>query len=153
VIRYNWIESGGHMLDLVDPQGSANITVQEPSFPYTYVYGNVFHNTSTVDMVHYGGDQGVPANDRNGTIYFYNNTVVVEANQSATYQTVLLQLDDSGLDTETGAQHGDVRNNIFYVEPATAGAAPPGFDFGCEGPEAIYANWIQAAGRTGITIL
>jgi len=149
VIRYNWIESGGHMLDLVDPEGSANITVQEPSFSYTYVYGNVLHNTSTVNMVHYGGDQGVPANDRNGTIYFYNNTVVVEADQSATYQTVLLQLDDSGLSTQTGAQHGDVRNNIFYVEPATAGAATPGFDFGCEGPEAIYANWIQTGWEDG----
>jgi len=142
VIRYNWIESGSHMLDLVDPQKSASITVHEPSFPFTYVYGNVLHNTSTLDMVHYGGDHGVPANDRNGTIYFYNNTVVVQADQSALRQTELLELTDSGLSTQTAAQHGDVRNNILYVEAKTTGASQPLFDFGCDGPNAIYANWI-----------
>ncbi|MGB7758864.1 MAG: Ig-like domain-containing protein, partial [Bryobacteraceae bacterium] len=142
VIRYNWIESGAHMLDLVDPRDSANVTVREPSFRDTYVYGNVFRNTSTSAMVHYGGDRGVPANDRNGTIYIYNNTVVVHADQSALYQTELLELTDSGLSTQTGAQHGDVRNNIFYVESAAAGANRPIFDFGCDGPNAVYANWI-----------
>src|SRR5205085_3761566 len=58
IIRYNWIETGGHLLDLVDPQDSAIITTLDPSFHETYVYGNIFVDGAggATFLVHYGGD-------------------------------------------------------------------------------------------------
>ena len=144
VIRYNWIESGAHMLDLVDPEGSVNIAVPDPTFKYTYVYGNVFYNTTTTTMVHYGGDHGIPANDRKGTLYFYNNTVVVRADQGKLYQSVMLQLGDNGLTTPDNTQLADVRNNIFYTTNATSGQSSPTFDITSGyGVATLYANWIS----------
>ena len=96
VIRYNYIEAGGHMLDLVDPQNSAPLTTQAPGFLQTYVYGNIFVNndqTPTEFLVHYGGDDGIYQNYRNGTLYFYNNTIVNPVDQSASWRTILFQLD------------------------------------------------------------
>ena len=144
VIRYNWIESGAHMLDLVDPEGSVNIAVPDPTFQYTYVYGNVFYNTTTTTMVHYGGDHNKPANDRKGTLYFYNNTVVVRADSGKLYQSVMLQLGDNGSNPPDNTQLADVRNNIFYTTNATAGQLSPTFDITSGyGVATLYANWIS----------
>ena len=76
----------------------------------TYTGGNGGHvivepdNASNGQIVHYGGDQGNPADYRTGTLYFYSNTVV---SQRSSF-TTLFALSGS-------AQHADARDNIFHV--------------------------------------
>lgn len=109
VVRYNRIETGGHLLDLVDPQASAPVAVGEPTFRDTYVYGNELIQDGTGGfnkVVHYGGDDGLTQNYRKGTLHFYNNTVVFTAPQSRVYYSTLLSL-------ETNDERADVRNNVI----------------------------------------
>jgi hypothetical protein len=144
VIRYNWIEGGQHMLDLVEPQDSAAITTQDPSFRQTFVYGNIFINgpgdRGTVLMIHYGGDSGNVDNYRKGTLYFYNNTVVIQANQTgpdSRWRTILFQL-------ETNDESADVRNNLIFCQPATADGRPTELTLMDQaGTAAFGINWVS----------
>lgn len=111
VIRNNFIMGGAHLLDLVDPEDAYQLIATLPYYRQTYVYENIFinRNTDAGNMVHYGGDLGVPGNTRQGTLYFYNNTVVIQQNQDRHWETSLLQL-------ETAAETADLRNNVIYKE-------------------------------------
>ncbi|HUS64300.1 MAG TPA: right-handed parallel beta-helix repeat-containing protein [Kofleriaceae bacterium] len=114
IIRFNWIEGGAHLLDLVEPEESAAITVKDPRYHDTWVYGNVLisgpDDGST--LVHYGGDNGILPTYRKGTLHFYHNTVVVRADEGKRYQTTLLAL-------ETADETADVRNNVFFRDGTT----------------------------------
>lgn len=149
VIRYNDIYGGGHLLDLVHAQESASITTQLPSYRETYVYGNILHDAPgiTGSMVHYGGDDlGNTQDFRKGTLYFYNNTVIVQANQSGTngvYQTVVFQL-------ATNDESADIRDNIFYhsaAPGAPAGTTPSILAFASNGENGgqyhMGTNWVS----------
>ncbi len=111
VIRNNFIMGGAHLLDLVDPEDAYQLLTPLPYYRQTYVYENIFinRNTDAGNMVHYGGDLGVPGNTRQGTLYFYNNSVVIQQNQDRHWETSLLQL-------ETSAETADLRNNVIYKE-------------------------------------
>lgn len=139
VIRYNWIEGGARLLDLVDPEDSPNLMTQEPSFHDTYVYGNVFLNRpeDAGNLIHYGGDSGVTSVYRKGTLHFYNNTVIVELNQQQFYNTTLLQPD-------TNDERVVLDNNIFLTRSATAGATPTQFNLVASyGKIDVGTNWIS----------
>ncbi len=114
VIRYNWIEGGAHLLDLVEPEESAKITTADPRFRRTYVYGNVLLNGAVdgVKVVHYGGDSGNTALYRKGMLFFFNNTVVIRGDQKTRWNTAVFRL-------ETRDEQADVRNNIVFREGST----------------------------------
>ena len=114
IIRNNWIENGAHLLDLVDAEGSSAQASIDPSYQQTLVYGNVLIDGSgpgtASSIVHYGGDSYVFDGYRKGTLYFYSNTVIIQADRTGEdgrWQTNLLRLD-------TNDQIADVRNNIIY---------------------------------------
>jgi hypothetical protein len=114
VIRYNWIEGGAHLLDLVEPEESTKITSLDPGFRRTYVYGNVLL-AGPLDgsvLVHYGGDNGNPTQYRKGTLYFFNNTVIVSGQERTRWNTSLFRL-------ETSDETADVRNNIVFRQGTT----------------------------------
>ena len=110
VIRYNWIEDGAHMLDLVDAQEASATTVPMPSFHQTYVYGNVLvrGKSPAGSMVHYGGDSYVFQNYRKGTLFFYNNTVIVKNEEYPDWNKPAV------FELSTMEEHLDARNNIFF---------------------------------------
>ncbi len=110
VIRYNWIEDGAHILDIVDAQELKDVTRPLPSFHVTHVYGNVIirGKTPSGSMIHYGGDSGLLDDYRKGTLYFYNNTVIVRNEGYPEYtQTPLFEL-------STNEEHLDSRNNVYF---------------------------------------
>ncbi len=114
VVRYNWIEGGNRQLDLVDGEDSILIR-SHPAYAVTHVYGNVLiepAGAGNKQIVHYGGDSGATGDYRNGTLYFYNNTVI----SLRTDSTTLFRL-------STNANHCDARNNIVYVTTAGNGLA------------------------------
>jgi len=125
IIRYNWIESAARTLDLVE-QEDASPVQDDPRYGFDYVYGNILINSkndgtglaSAGNIIHYGGDNSVN-NDgedsngtcRNGTLEFFNNTVVI------------INYDDRSGDWNRDyifqlSTHNDtvnIRNNIFYA--------------------------------------
>ena len=110
VIRYNWIEDGAHVLDIVDAQESQDVTRSMASFHATYVYGNVIIRGAMPSgtMIHYGGDSGVFENYRKGTLFFYNNTVVVKNDGYPPYaRTAVFEL-------STNEERLDSRNNVYF---------------------------------------
>jgi hypothetical protein len=114
VIRYNWIEGGAHLLDLVEPEESADLTTKDPRYPTTFVYGNVLVNgpDDGGTLVHYGGDNGVFPTYRKGTLHFFHNTVLIHADSKQRYDTVLLKL-------ETADETAEVRNNVVVRRGTT----------------------------------
>ena len=102
VIRYNWIEGGNRQLDLVE--SSDETLMADPSYRQTFVYGNVLierEGTDNSQIVHYGGDNG---GGRQGTLYFYGNTVVSERAGN----TTLLRLSDD-------AEQAVVRASVIHA--------------------------------------
>lgn len=81
VIRYNWIEGGSRLLDLVDSD-YAHLR-DDPAYSKSYVYGNVLikdQSGANNQLVHYGGDSGREERYRRGTLYFYHNTAAIYRN-------------------------------------------------------------------------
>ena len=105
VVRYNWIEGGNRQLDLVDA-GAAPI-LSSPRYRAAQVYGNILiepPDEGNRQIVHYGGDSGLPENFRKGTLFFHHNTIV----STRTDRTTLFRL-------STNEEHCEARNNIFHV--------------------------------------
>ena len=76
VIRYNYVEGGSHLLDIVDAQEAKDWSVGQPEFHQTWVYGNVLWRPGlNGSAVHYGGDSEEYEDYRKGTLYFYHNTL------------------------------------------------------------------------------
>jgi hypothetical protein len=110
VVRYNWIEDGAHILDIVDTEESNQVLRPMPSFHKTYVYGNVIIRGAAPggSMIHYGGDSGIFENYRKGTLFFYNNTVIVKNDSYRDYtRTPIFEL-------STNDEHLDSRNNVYF---------------------------------------
>jgi hypothetical protein len=106
VVRGNWIEGGNRELDLVDADDNPAIR-SNPAYYKTFVYGNLIlepPGDPGNQIVHYGGDMGKPAAYREGTLYFYHNTVVSRRAD----KTVLFRL-------MTQNERVDCRHNILRV--------------------------------------
>ncbi|MEQ6125325.1 FlgD immunoglobulin-like domain containing protein [Pseudotenacibaculum sp. MALMAid0570] len=85
VIRYNKIETSARTLDLVEPEDTDMVLTTDPNWDDVYVYGNLLINKDVpvtgagVNMVHYGYDN-TPTFRREGTLYFFNNTIAIDRN-------------------------------------------------------------------------
>ena len=104
-VRYNWIDGGNRLLDLVDGEDSQNI-IKHPRYNDTFVYGNVLikRNGGNNQIIHYGGDSGRLGEYRKGTLHLYDNTIV----SLRSGNTTLLRLSSS-------EEYADVHHNILYV--------------------------------------
>jgi len=134
VVRYNWIEGGNRQLDLVDGEDSVLIR-SNPGYTATHVYGNLLvepAGAGNKQIVHYGGDSGATGNYRNGTLYFFHNTII----SLRTDSTTLFRL-------STNANHCDARNNIVYVTTAGSGLAMLDSD----GVLDLSHNWLKPGWR------
>jgi hypothetical protein len=109
VIRYNWIDSGDRLMDLVDAEDSTIIR-SDPNYNKAFVYGNVLlKNTvsgQTGKVLHFGYD-GKASYSRTGPLQFYNNTFV----SYLTGPAYLIRGSSSSVTT-------DCYNNILFVTAA-----------------------------------
>lgn len=119
IIRYNWIEDGGHLIDLVEAQNYQSAVFVLDSYHKTYVYGNVLYNPAVgaTTPIHYGGDGGVTPSYRKGTLYFYNNTFVNYEDQAVHYYVFPFKLSSTG-------ESLDARNNIISFFPVSTSNHP-----------------------------
>jgi len=119
VFRYNWVDGGAHLLDIVECQDNCANHTSDPAWDDVFVYGNIFYAGpgSASQLFHLGtGDTGALASSWRKNLYFYNNTIDYERNQSDVYYMNIFQL--SG-DQQT--VYFD--NNIFFAQPETVGQA------------------------------
>ncbi|MBS2026840.1 MAG: polysaccharide-degrading enzyme [Deltaproteobacteria bacterium] len=136
VARFNWIEGGERVMDLVDNSNAQ--LVSEPGYATAYVYGNILVKTDSAGnnaLVHFGGDSGTTANYRT-TLWFWNNTVV----STRTGHTYLFQLD-------TSSQTANVVNNAI----ANAVGPPPQI-LASSGVATFDHNWITTGYAQGGTV-
>jgi hypothetical protein len=130
ILRYNMViqgAGGGSAFWFVQPDGGVGVIDQDPAYHTNFVYGNVFLNTTNSGaLTMFAYDYyGIGSHPRNGILYFYNNTVVNYADQSARYYTEIFQLPlHSDVVSQNIHDVVDCRNNIFAAIPATAGRAP-----------------------------
>jgi hypothetical protein len=140
IIRYNWLEGGAHILDLVEVEDGGDIISKDPSFANTLVYGNIIYNppASSASIIHFGGDLGDPAYYRTN-LYLYNNTIVNRDDQQTGYwHTSLVSM-------EGPQQTAWVRNNIIFNESATPGETPSELTFcDTDGTVHLSTNWVSA---------
>jgi len=80
----------------------------------TWVYGNVIilGARASARPIHYGGDNGSENMYRKGTLFVYDNTMVITTNEKDLYYMAVLQL-------ETDDESADVRNNVIYRSGTT----------------------------------
>ena len=133
IIRYNWIESGNRQLDLVETD--YDHIFNDPDYDVTFVYGNVLvepDDAGNSQILHYGGDSGDTTYYRQGTLYFYHNTVV----STRSGNTTLLRL-------STSLVNAEVFNNILF---ASAGGSYLAITSG-NGQTVLADNWLPAGWR------
>jgi len=114
IVRYNWFEGGSRAIDLVEPEDSFAVVEHMPERHQTWVYGNVLLLGARASSrpIHYGGDNGAENMYRKGTLFFYDNTMVITTNEKDLYYMAVLQL-------ETDDESADVRNNLIYRSGTT----------------------------------
>lgn len=150
VVRYNHIEGGARSMDLVEAEESFPMMQNLPEYRRTFVYGNVIVNgpDGPSYMIHYGGDNGSTNTYRKGWLYFHENTIVVRADQSARWRTILF-------DVATNDESVDARNNVLFVRSATPGQAPTNMKWmRTAGYLELGANWASSGveeWRDGVT--
>jgi hypothetical protein len=147
IVRYNRFSSNcGIKVNLLDATGGGALIHGDAGYATSHVYGNVFEMSGPAEsnLLAYGGDSGVPAIYRQGTLYFFNNTLVVEgdANHGAYASVFLFRLDIQNAVAE-------VSNNVFQASPTTPNA--PGqvqaMSYG-HGTVNLSGNWVSPnAGR------
>jgi hypothetical protein len=160
IVRYNWVDASARALDLVEPEDSSPILINEPGYHETFVYGNIIVNNLdnspySTNIVHFGADNDA-STAKMGPHHFYNNTVVVTGSgANKEYRVCMIDI-GTGYDTDQAINNAivaDIRNNIFYWNPAV-------MDSGAEKGLLRYfgtanvdgTNWISSGwqnGRTG----
>lgn len=133
IIRYNWIESGNRQLDLVETDHET--LVNDPGYSATFVYSNVLiepDGAGNSQILHYGGDGDDTTTYRQGTLYFYHNTVV----STRSGNTTLMHL-------STNQVNAQLNNNLFL---ATAGGGYFAVTSG-SGRTVLANNWISSGWR------
>jgi len=58
-----------------DTAGPNILAAYQESFQKDFIYGNELFGNSTLQQIHYLADSGSGMNDRNGTLYFFSNTL------------------------------------------------------------------------------
>ncbi|HET8868926.1 MAG TPA: hypothetical protein VFM48_00640, partial [Aquabacterium sp.] len=147
VVRYNRIEEGARSLDLVEAEDFPLTAVANPAYRQTFVYGNQIVKDGTTGVaIHYGGDHGgaPPGANwgesifRKGTLFFYNNTVVLTGNASSMY---LFQL-------ATTEEAAEIWNNVFLfrdsvTEPSLRTGQDVASNYVTGGVLNLGVNWIN----------
>ncbi len=158
VIRYNWFDSGStRILDLVEVEDAPNWYIEqeyinslngkepdqnrlekvrraEKLYRKTYIYGNIINHigskTPARNLIHYGFDND-PALARKGTLYFYNNSVLLRSDRDDAWRIVLFDIYPYNEDNLIGAEEKiEAFNNIFYLSSEREGKEASYFCFG-----------------------
>ncbi len=147
VIRYNWFEGySARFVDLVEVEDAASWYIEseyhkwaqengvsidpnrlkkvqeaEKLYRKSYIYGNFFNHvgskTEAGSLIHYGWDND-PMLSREGTLYFYNNTVLIQNDRDDSWRFRIFDMRKSW-DGDNSKESIEVFNNIIYTTSET----------------------------------
>jgi len=123
----------------VEADNYFDTTITMPSYRESYIYGNVFYCLpgDANPPIYYGGYEGINPDNRNGVLFFYNNTIVNPNEQSQEYYFMVFDLSDPG-------ESVDASNNIIDDAVATTGQPTAFLDLlSTSGNAYLGANWIS----------
>jgi hypothetical protein len=138
VVRYNVIEDGAHAIDLVEAEDFPIAALADPNYRSSFVYGNIIKKSGdSGSVIHYGGDHfgsalgaawGEPL-FRQGTLYFFNNTVYTTGTDSYMFQI------------STTLEKVEAWNNIFLMASTNKYLRMPQYQIDPPPTSSTY-NWI-----------
>lgn len=145
VARFNRVDAAARAFDLVDAEDGQAVIRTDPMYRYAWVYANLIVNDIHTDhsrggsaaLVHWSGDND-PATFRNGTLFFYNNTVVIIADTADFYH---ISVFDGASDRSVIEIEGNVfvRYGTAYL---TLGGS--GFPMNMRGTNWISSGWVAS---------
>lgn len=154
IVRYNYFEGGMRQLDLVEVQEHDQLVIGVPGtderYRKSYVYGNLIRVVGSKDgarVIHYGYDS-IPENTRKGTLYCFNNTILMQSDQSKYWRQRVL-------DVSTNEETVEFFNNIVLLIAETNGQTPSELNLLAEagiinlGPNLISKGWIEGFNTSG----
>lgn len=182
IVRYNYFGKGARILDFVEvedhaelvlpwrfaefkadggevtPGDEARVADAWEAYQKSYVYGNVILNrgpNASNSVVHYSYDN-LQEDRRPGTLYFYNNTVVLQSDFAEHDINILADQGPWNGNSETGFPNGiesyatiQAFNNVIYLGGLGAQAQRSYFEFTRFRPDKLSlglgANWISSA--------
>ncbi len=165
IIRYNWFDSGStRILDMVEVEDAANWYIEEEykkwadennqkidkerlekvkraekAYRTTYVYGNFFKHigskTEASNLFHYGYDNDYKL-ARAGTLYFYNNTLLLLNDRNDAWRVRLFDI--YPYDDKPAKEKIEAFNNIIYFANESENSPPSYF---CAGRDSGFINF------------
>ncbi len=119
----------------------------ENMYRETFVYGNFFNHigsqTQAGSLVHYGWDNDINI-AREGKLYFYNNNISIQQDQSDSWRFRLFDMRNDYGGTPTSKETIEVFNNIIYNRSETNGATISFFCMSQSGGTINFGkNWIS----------
>ena len=131
----------------IDPVRLQKVQEAEAMYRKTQVYGNFFDHigsqTDAASMIHYGWDNDI-ALAREGTLYFYNNTISIQEDLNDSWRFRLFDMRNNYGGTPTSQETIEAFNNIIYFRSETPGAEPAYLCMSSAGGTVNFgANWIS----------
>lgn len=130
VFRYNKVKVSARGLDLVETEEEYFDNVKsDPLYPHAWVYGNIFVNDNSsplgfsIRIIHWGFDNS-SANARNGTLYFYNNTIHHKGTDptGSYWYTSIFQMGSNGYNADRPENYQiSAWENVFTNEAVSTG--------------------------------
>ncbi len=129
----------------IDAQRLKKVEEAEAAYRKTYVYGNLFRHigseTEAGNILHYGSDND-PGLSRNGTLYFYHNTVSILQDRSDSWRFRLFYLGNRDASMRS-KERVEAYNNIIYFAGETSEASYFCLDDTNGGTISFGTNWLS----------
>jgi hypothetical protein len=140
IVRYNWIEAGARAIDLVEPQEHWEWVKDLPDYDVAYVYGNIIDRKGIEGVpIHFGGENA-PETHRKGPLFFYHNTIYVDAPPS-NWRLNMIEVNHPDADIY-------VDNNVIYRAGGLADS--PGMELMLnKGHAHLGVNWFSEKWQDG----
>ena len=148
VLAYNEFVVDGPAFWLANTENGVGVIDADPAYHTNFVYGNVFFNptNSTTEELFLYDALYFQNSPRNGTLFFYNNTVVNQASSGERYNTSLFTLPDEQTSQAWNLHDTvDCRNNIFANVAPNGGSGTGGMTLlnSDSGTINLGTNWIS----------
>ncbi|MCW7537510.1 hypothetical protein OOT46_06550 [Aquabacterium sp. A7-Y] len=152
VVRYNHIVAAARALDLVEIEDGVTRISDDPLYNDAWVFGNLIVDDAgtpaqaSMKLIHWGGDNS-PEVFRRGTLHFYNNTVVVKAEQRKEFWYVSL------FDMPTSQQTVSARGNVVVNLGSTdLRLGAEGGNIELAGTNWISPGWLPRGGNAPVAL-
>ncbi len=148
VLAFNEFIVDGSAFWFANTENEVGVIDADPAYHTNFVYGNVFYNptnSTTEDLFLYDALY-FQSSPRNGTLFFYNNTVVNQASSAERYNTSLFSLPDYQTSQSWNLHDTvDCRNNIFATVAPNGGSGAGGMTLldSDAGTINLGTNWIS----------